>query len=366
MNTPSSSLQNVSRRRFIGTTAAAAAAGIFTLRPAGAAQNDGVSFFLIGDTHFCADSENPGMLDEASAEVGSRLIETLNKLPGTTIPAASRAGMVSAPRGLIHVGDLIDSGDKEGPVFSRMQQTEWEAWNAGFGLTGTDGKLKYPVYEIHGNHDAPHGKGLVLDHIIARNKERPGVGNISSNGLHYSWDWGHVHFVCLGLIVGTAPEVTRKRRFAALDSLEFLRADLAEKVGKSGRPVVLLHHVDIGRYTSAKGCDPDAPFENKEWDPCDVHSFYEAIRGYQIAAIFYGHTHARNVFKWDGAGTKAASGIPIFNVDNSSHYKMDAQAFFHVEISESELVVREYASADRWETGAWTPASWVVPLTAAV
>jgi len=34
-----------------------------------------------------------------------------------------------------------------------------------------------------------------------------------------------------------------------------------------------------------------------EWDLADVKGFYEAIRNYNIAAVLYGHTHARNVFR---------------------------------------------------------------------
>ncbi len=169
-----------------------------------------------------------------------------------------------------------------------------------------------------------------------------------------------MHFVCLGLIVGTDKTVDRKRRYAALDSLGFLIADLAEKVGDSGRPVVLIHHVDVARYTLP--LDGPGPFENKEWDPADVQAFYEAIKAYRIAAIFYGHTHTRNIFRWDGRGTKGADGIAVFNCDNSGHFNSDEQSFFHVEMNERELLVREYHSEDRWETAAWTPLSWAVPL----
>jgi predicted phosphodiesterase len=355
-----------SRRSFLTTTAAAT--GALALHRAGAAERAGkwadesfsLSFYVIGDTHYLADAAKPAQLDEVSADVTRRFLDVLNSLPGTAIPEASRAGTVAQPRGLLHAGDLIDSGDKNGGVHPQMQQTEWAAWLADFGLTGSDARLKVPVYEVHGNHDAPHGTGLIIDRITERNKRRPDVTNVSANGLHYSWDWGPVHFVCLGIIVGSTSESKRQRRYAALESLAFLTSDLAEKVGSSGRPVVLMHHVDVARYTGP--CDPDAPFANKEWDACDVHAFHEAIKSYNIAAIFYGHTHARNVFRWDGASAKAAAGIPVFNVDNASHFREESQAFFYVEMNERELVVREYSSPDRWATSGWTPMSWTVPI----
>ena len=347
-------LPHITRRHFLATTAAA------VLAPRSrAVEPYSLSFFVIGDTHYLANSAKPDELDPLSAATNAGLVETLNRLRGTAIPDAARAGNVGEPRGVIHVGDLIDSGNANDAAHTAMQHTEVRAWLAAYGLNGEGGALKYPVYEIHGNHDAPNGTGMVLPHLVERNRQRAGVANVSPNGMHYSWDWGPVHFVCLGLIVGTEKSVTRKRHYAALDSLDFLAGDLAEKVGDSGRPVVIVHHVDLARYTLP--LDAPAP-ETKEWDPADVHSYFEAIRRYKIAAIFYGHTHTRNVFRWDGLNTKGAQGIAVFNNDNSAHFKMEDQAFFHVEMNERELLVREYKSPDRWQSAAWTPMSWAVPL----
>jgi len=348
----------ITRRNFLCTTAAATA-GLFVPRSR-AAEPYSISFFVLGDTHYLANKEKPEEIDAVSAATNAGLIRTLNGLRGTAIPEAARAGGVGEPRGVIHVGDIIDSGDKNGGVFPAMQETEMKAWLADYGLNGEGGALKYPVCELLGNHDSPRSEGIVKQKIVERNKQRAGLAKVAENGLHYSWDWGPVHFVSLGLIVGTDRTVERKRRYAALDSLDFLIADLAEKVGDSGRPVVLMHHVDVARYS----LPPEAvgPFENKEWDPADVRAFYAAIKGYRIAAIFYGHTHARSVFRWDGVKTKAPEGVPVFNCDNSGHFKMEEQAFFHVEMNERELIVREHHTDDRWQTAAWTPLSWAVPL----
>ena len=348
----------ITRRQFLGTTAAAAAS---LLAPrARAIEPFSFNFFVIGDTHYFANAEKPGELDPLSAQTNAGLVETLNRLRGTDIPETAKKGNVGEPRGIIHVGDLIDSGDNNDDAHRAMQQTEVRAWLDAYGLNGEGGALKYPVYEVHGNHDAPQGNGIVPEHLIKRNRKRAGVTNISANGMHYSWDWGPVHFVCLGIIVGTEKSVTRKRKFAALDSLDFLRSDLAEKVGDSGRPVVLVHHVDFA--SNSLPLDGPGPFENRTWDPADVHAFYEAIKGYKVAAIFYGHTHTRSVFRWDGLNTKGKSGIAVFNNDNSGHYKFDEQAFLHVEMNEREMIVREHKSPDRWKTAAWTPMSWTVPL----
>jgi hypothetical protein len=233
-----------------------------------------------------------------------------------------------------------------------MQATEWEAFVADFGLTGKDGKLKYPVYEVHGNHDGPQGLGLAMDGIRERNKRRPGLAAVSEDGLHYAWNWGPAHFVNLGIVVGRTSDKPRKRRYDPHNSLEFLQAYLKEKVGDSGHPVVLTHHVDIARY--AKPCDASLPFSSQEWDPCDVAEYFKTISKYNIAADFFGHTHARQVQTWDGTSFKAEQGIALFNSDNSSHFHSQTQAMFYVEISAQELVVREYQTKDRWETGEWS------------
>ncbi|MFO0798935.1 MAG: metallophosphoesterase [Gemmataceae bacterium] len=344
----------LSRREFLA--ASAVAPTVVTAQSA----DEPVAFFVVGDTHYLADRDDVKKLDARSAPVTTRLVDTLNRLPGTAIPAAAGGGTVRTPRGLLHAGDLIDTGDKTNVA---MQETEWNAFAADFGLTGSDGRLKVPVYEVHGNHDSPRGDGLVVKQIAARNRRRPGVGNVSPNGVHYSWDWGRVHCIALGIVVGQVPSVTRRRRYAPLDSLGFLAADLREKVGTSGRPVVILHHVDMLRYAGPTDV-PDAAATAREWDPADVKGYYDVLKGYNVVAIFYGHTHARNVYKWDGSNRAAAAGIPTFNVDNSSHFGSPAQAFFYVEVGADRTTVREYATPDNYQTGSWTPQTWTTPVGA--
>lgn len=337
--------------------------------------DDRIAFFVVGDTHFLADAVNPSRLDEASEAVTRGLIGQLNALVGREIPDHAGGGVVQKPFGVIHAGDVIDTGDKTGKLPSEMQRTEIAAFERVMGLTGRDGGLDFPVYEVHGNHDSPSGMGHAIDRVIERTKTRPRVSHVSANGLHYSWDVGSVHFVNLGIVVGSVQGIARRRRYAPRESLEFLVKDLAETVGDSGRPVIITHHVDIARYTIP--VPTEAPFSDKEWDPADVGGFHAALHRYSVAAIFYGHTHSRNVWQWNGisvrpAGEESADGaspaegrrsFDVFNVDNSSHFGGRQQAFFYVECSPGGMTVREYITADAWKTGAWAPLVWrrVVP-----
>lgn len=319
-----------------------------------------VAFFLVSDTHYLAERDEPSRMNARSLEVAGRLVDTLNALPGEAIPEAAGSGRVALPRGVIHGGDLIDSGDKGGSLHLQMAATEWRAYVADFGLNGTDGRLKYPVYEVHGNHDGPQGQGVAVDGIRERNKTRPGLTAVSENGLHYSWDWGPIHFANLGIVVGQVSEVEQKRRYHPHQSLDFLIEDLRENVADSGKPVILTHHIDVARYTG--DCSGDDPQNlGKEWHPCDVRGFYEAIQPYNILAVLYGHTHARGVLTWDGQSTRAMEGLTLLNVDNSGHFGSDNQAFFYFEIDKGTMTVRECFTRDAWQTHDWTPTVWTRP-----
>ena len=372
----------VTRRAFVASSGALlASTGGFlprTLAAPRAADGDVVAFFMVSDTHYLADKDDPAKLEASSAEHTHRLIEQLNTLPGTEIPERSGGGTVRKPSLVLHGGDVIDTGDKSGKVQSEMQRTEMAAFEKTMGLTGGDGDLDYPVYEIHGNHDGPGGKGHAIDRIIERNTKRPGVTHVSPNGLHYSWDVGDVHFINVGIVVGSVPGIARRRRYAPMESLAFLVKDLEEKVGTSGRPVVITHHIDIARYTVQ--VPDDAPFADKEWDPADVKGFHDALAGYNVPAVFYGHTHGRSIWRWDG--TSAAPGkerltdaeletgdrrvYDVFNCDNSATPHGGQQAFFYVELGPDGLTVREYATKDAWTTGFWSPLVWKRPAAAVV
>lgn len=354
-------LNPIDRRRFLGSSLLASSSLAssslafsrdFEPKP----QKPSAAWFLIGDTHYLANAENTAKMDDASQATNQNLIDQLNRLPGSLIPESAGGGFVAKTNGVIHAGDLIDSGDKDSPNHQKMQRTEWSNYVADYGLTGQDGRLKMPLYEVHGNHDSPSGDGHAVKQIIERNKKRPGLVNVSDNGLHYSWDWGGVHFVNLGIVVGEVAEVVRKRRYHPRDSLKFLLADLSDRIGTSGRPIVLTHHIDVARYSTDPL--PTGPATSAEWDPADVHGYHEAIRDFNVIAIQYGHTHARNVYRWDGTIKRGEIGIPTFNVDNSAHFASKVQAIFYFQLVDHELVVREIATADRWETIHWTPQVW--------
>jgi hypothetical protein len=320
-----------------------------------------ISFYIVGDTHYCADSSDITKMSENSASFNASLVTQLNELAGTALPTEIGGGCVEEPNGIIHVGDIIDNGDK-GPSKYKMAETETAGFLADWGLNGKEGKLRWPVREVYGNHDSPHGDGPVISLIKERNRMRNGVVNVSENGIHYSWDWGDVHFVALGIVVGDAPEVTRKRRYAPLGSLPFLRQDLETHVGKSNRPIVLVHHVDLHRYSVPV---PDEKVVNNEWDYGDTRAYYESLKPYHVIATLCGHTHSRKIAHWNGThDDRVTTGVPLLNTDNAAHFSKPDQAILHVEIDSREMKVREYSTSDGWKTGKWNTQMWSFPLKA--
>jgi len=351
----------LSRRRFLASLAAGAASLGPLGRIAAAREPEPVAFFFISDTHYRASRDDPSRLDPLSAEVTARLVDVLNRLPGSAIPDAAGGGSVLPPRGVVHGGDIIDTGDKgDGAGPRRLQETEWRAYAADMGVSGGDGKVRFPVHEVHGNHDSPPGKGIAVDGIIERNRSRQGLARISPNGLHAAWDWGPVRLVTAGIVAAPGEGVTERRKYDPRSSLEFLAAEVAAGAGRPGRPLIIVHHVDVLRYSG----DPSAPAKGAEWDPADVRLFREAVRGLEAAAIFHGHTHGRRIFRWNGTAAPASEGIPVFNVASAAHPEGRNHSFFYVEVGADSLRVREYGSRDRWKTGAWAPESWTVPLAA--
>lgn len=318
-----------------------------------------IAFCFVTDTHYLADKKNPDSMDQQSAMICRRLVNTLNDLVGESIPAEAGGGKVARLSGIIHGGDLVDSADKRGGVYPRMHATEFAAFEADYGLNGNDGILHYPVFEVYGNHDGPQGDTLVVKGIQNRNSRRNGLKNVSANGLHYSWDWGNLHLINLGIVVGQSGPGLQRRRYNPMDSLQFLKQDL-QKMSDANRPVVITQHIDLARYSVPYAEDKEE-FLHMEWHPQDVKSFYETVAPFHVIANFFGHTHRRDIFGWNGTSQRQPfnhADIDAFNGDNSSHFNGGKQAFLYVEVSKTDLVAREVVTKDDWLSHQWADRIW--------
>jgi cytolysin (calcineurin-like family phosphatase) len=281
--------------------------------PADPGEAGGVTFLVTSDSHYEA-VQNVDRNDRNRATV-----RRMNALPGTPWPETLGGGPVGTPRGVLALGDLVDDGDKRDET-----AVEWRHFETDFGLDGTDGLLKYPVYEGWGNHDGPPaGREKFGFSVQARLKERTArrkaagrVTNVSANGLHYSWDWGAVHLVQTNLYPADRQHPKVKYSLPwhdPPDALAFLKDDLKAAVGDSGRPVVVASH-----------CGVDTDW----WHPDDWAAFYAAVKPYNVVAYFYGHS-GTGLRKWMPAGEAR----PLDCVNTGQTEK----GFFVVEITARRL-----------------------------
>ncbi len=322
-----------------------------------------IAFFVCGDPQYLAEySEAPQKLDPASEQANSRFIGLISKLPGTKLPKNMGGGRVSTDiKGLLITGDLIDSLDKRGGFYPAMQKFEWKRFLSDYGLNGKDGKIPYPVYEVHGNHDGPQSDTFIIDAIIERNKTRPGIVNVSKNGLHYSYDWGPIHLIHLGIFVGSGDKTKEGHHYAPRESLEFLKEDLKKHVGDSGRPVVVSHHLHL-------------TISDYDWPLEDRAEYYRVLKQHNVIAIFNGHTHGsppRNN-RWDGKRLRPnIAGIDNFDPDDAGAAKMKngkpvglAHGMLYIEVIDrdgtdnDEMHVRSFTTRDNWQTSRWET-SWI-------
>ena len=203
------------------------------------------------------------------------------------------------PRGVLHCGDITDTG----------LLWQWWQFEQVYGLTGKEGLLKFPVFEATGNHD----RLIPFNGTVSLAVEQ------RHGGLPYSWDWADVHLVCMD----DQPTADRVR---------WLIGDLAS-VGHQAPVVIFFHHTLAGALSG-------------DWDPLAKAAFGRAIEGYNVVAIFNGHWHYSGHHVWKG-----------FDVFLPSSPKHDDHEFIVVHISDTHLVAAFY----NWDLPDSVPAArrWV-------
>lgn len=279
-------------------------AGLEATNVFGQASND-ITFFVGSDLHY-------GYVDatHSCADISRGALDRMNALPGQPLPASLGGGLVDTPRGVLLPGDLTHES----------ALTQWNAFTNDWGLNG-EGRLRFPIYEGFGNHDLYND--IIPNAIRARNPLRTGVSHISTNGFHYSWDWGVLHLVCLNLCAGNELDLY------SLDprhSLDFLVDDLANRVGTSGRPVILYQHYAF-----------DWASTNYWWSEQQRSNLFQAIKNYNVIAILAGHTHDVNFTSWRGLTTYTDGSLGYFDGN-----------FFVVHMTQTNLTLVERRADNTW------------------
>lgn len=242
-----------------------------------------VTFLVVSDTHF-----GFGAIENEH----DVLVPKLDAIEAHPYPREV-GGAVGKPRGLLVTGDLTEWGKVE----------EWEPFVARYGLTGREGKLHMPVFEVIGNHDKVHGP-WVEQQVAARH----------GGGRFYAWDWDDVHFVALG----EAPDD---------EGLAFLARDLDGL--EPTVPLVLYFHLAL-----------EGPWSTGHWfGEGDYKArLSKLLEGRFVAAVFHGHHHATQHYVWQG--------IDVFK---PGAVKNGAHTFAVVHVTDDRFTLASYD----WDRDVW-------------
>jgi cytolysin (calcineurin-like family phosphatase) len=303
-----------------------------------------ITFFAMGDPQYGGGSADQNYFNVAA----------LNRFAGTPWPAdmPSAGTPVAEPRGLLVAGDLTQNG-KDGRAENNgaLGRNELGQFLSDYGLTGRDGLLRFPVYEGYGNHDFDPSEPFdanptdwryyypdiitpAVQSVIDRNVERSGLVNVHDDGGHYAWDWGGIHFVNVNLFPGNEPsdnDVTSMVRNPH-HSLDFLAADLAEHVGDSCRPVIIMSHYGFS------GSSLNALW----WKDEQRDAFWEVAKNYNVIAYIHGHQHNTSIGDWNG--------MHFFNVGSPYHATENLDGRGHFSVFRIHDDVLEAADV-RWSPG---------------
>ena len=184
------------------------------------------------------------------------------------------------------------------------------------------------------NVDPPLSYCVDPDAISDEIRTRKRVTPIAKSGVDYgsglySWDWHDVHFVNAGVFAGNAKSASLAHppssspcavRFqppfgicrvelhgpAPGRALDFLRDDLRDSVGGSGRPVVIVQHYGFDGLSTGRSCNeifqetstgvkvsyrPPTCVRGVWWDDAQREALWDVLAPYNVAAIYTGHLH---------------------------------------------------------------------------
>ena len=204
-------------------------------------------------------------------------------------------GSVGDPEGVILTGDITGSGS------TTFWCDELSTFRRFYEQCGSGTSVDFPVYIGIGNHDMD-GSGLLYGGCRGRMweyvEERHSgpdapvpVLDFDAESRCYSWNWEGVHLVQTHKC---ATDTTQDQSSAQ----EWLSRDLAVNAA-DGRPVVIFQHY---------GFDPFGQ-EDRWWTANEREDFLEVLSGYNVIAIFAGHSHYAMTYAWNGYQVCQANNI---------------------------------------------------------
>ncbi len=224
---------------------------------------------------------------------------------------------------VILTGDLCD---KEDPAILHLFRQRYEM--------GTDKRtIHYPVFPMLGNHDVAPEKGrpetesaqgkrniniAYMDSILRAKLAKKEILNLHPSSLSYSYNLGHVHFVCSQVSAGETSYCE--------SNFDWLENDL-NTYAAHGEPVVFLQHYGVDEFAL------------KWWTEESWTRLFSLLKGYNLAGFFVGHAHS--------ATLQYFKGTPVFQVNNAWGDTDGKASFALVNIKGNKVTIKNYRVEDK-------------------
>ena len=275
------------------------------------ASNRDFAFFVFSDVHIGAENlkANPPVTVADTLAKAKDNLDIMLGLVGQHYPERSELrGLVPSPiprpRALIILGDLTDGHNEPA-----RQEEQWRSFEVLFPVKGIAfGDAAVPAIALAGNHDGdvagPQRRGLVRRNEALR--QAGVIAALSSNGVHFAVNWQGVHLVGLGLCPADTTDSETPFKYGQpgagswndpQGAFSFLKEYLERAVGNTGKPVILLQHY---------GFDGFSMNDWNWWTPKQRQALYQLLANYNVTAIFHGHNHHAEHYRWPDPKLHAA------------------------------------------------------------
>lgn len=133
------------------------------------------------------------------------------------------------------------------------------------------------------------------------------VTKLDDGSRNYSWDWNGVHYLQLNKWAGDTQLGSGSTGSTHDSGLSWLKTELANNVGTSGRPVVIFQHFGLDPMSLGQ-----PPYNSDPWWTIgERRQFWDAIRPYNVIGMFTGHIHVTGTYDFT-----EADGLPEKHIDD--------------------------------------------------
>lgn len=224
------------------------------------------------------------------------------------------SGKIADPLGVIIGGDMTDCGGgvndgncdsggynapSNGAQILAFQaaydrhanvQANFNGQNFLRGLQNPDADvpLKWDIYPGYGNHDLQFSGSYMQTYMSnwVLNAFREGKINPDVNTQSYSWDWGKLHIVNVGVYPGCG--VDGNLDFDQ-NSMNWLKNDLGLHAS-DGRPVIIVSHFGFDSYSLGSAW----------WGGSNrvagLNQLWQVLQPYDVIGYFHGHNHGQTAW----------------------------------------------------------------------